>query len=242
MIKFENITKNYDNEQVLKNINFTIEKGEFFVLVGASGSGKTTILKMINRLHEPSTGQIYINGKDIRKYNLRDLRLDIGYVLQQIALFPNLTVKENISLIPEMKKWPKIKRDEKINKLLKNVGLDYKDFLNKYPKDLSGGEQQRVGILRAIIAEPKILIMDEPFSALDPISRTQLQNLIKKIQNELKITTVFVTHDIKEAMLLGDRIAIMNKGDIIQIDTPCGMKNNPKNEFVKTFFINSECI
>lgn len=241
MIEFKNVTKKYHNNSVVKNLSFSIHKGEFFVLVGPSGSGKTSTLKMINRLNEINEGNIFFNDKNINEYNLRNLRLDIGYVLQQIALFPNLTVYENIALIPEMKKWDKNKIVDKTRKLLNIVGLDDKEYFDRYPKDLSGGEQQRVGILRSIITNPKILLMDEPFSALDPISRTQLQNLVKKLHKDLNMTIVFVTHDMSEALKLGDRICVMNDGKILQIDTPENIKNNPTNKFVEKFFKMEEC-
>lgn len=240
MIRFIDIGKSYQGKQVLEDINFDIKEGEFFVLVGTSGSGKTTSLKMINRLIEPSQGQILIDRKDIKDYNIRDLRLDIGYVLQTGALFPNLSVCENIELIPEMKKWTKSQRLTKIKELLNKVGLDPKTYLKRYPKELSGGEQQRVGILRAIIANPKILLMDEPFSALDPIFRVQLQDLIEEIHNEFKITTVFVTHDMQEAIKLGDRICILSQGKIVQMGSPQEIKNQPANEFVEQFFRQEE--
>lgn len=236
MIKFENVSKKYGNQIVLYNQEFTIREGEFFVMVGPSGSGKSTTLKMINRLVEPTDGNIYLNNKRIKDYDIRKLRLDIGYVLQNIALFPNMTVLENIELIPEMKGIKKADRIEKAKELLDKVGLDFEKYKNRYPKELSGGEQQRVGILRAIIGNPKILLMDEPFSALDPISKNQLQDLVKKLHDELKITTVFVTHDMREAMKLGDRVCIMKDGKIVQNDTPEQIRDNPANMFVKEFF------
>lgn len=171
MITFSAVSKRYKEATILKSVDLTIEEKEFLVLVGPSGSGKTTLLKMINRLIEPTSGQICLKGKPLEEFDLRELRLDIGYVLQQIALFPNMTVGENIQLIPEMKKWSKKERLERTIFLLDKVGLPAKDYLDRYPKELSGGEQQRVGILRAMIANPKILLMDEPFSALDAISR-----------------------------------------------------------------------
>lgn len=191
---------------------------------------------MINRLLEQTEGNIYLEGKNSKDYNTRQLRFNIGYVLQQIALFPNLTVLENIELIPEMKNWEKRKRREKAKELMKIVGLNPEKYANRYPRDLSGGEQQRVGILRAIIFNPKILLMDEPFSALDPISRNQLQDLIKKIHKEFGMTIVFVTHDMKEAMKLGDRICIMKNGKQIQLATPENIRENPANQFVEEFF------
>lgn len=243
MIKYENVSMSYTgNDKVLDNLNFEIKEGEFFVIVGPSGSGKTTTLKLINRLIEQNEGDIYFNEKRLKDYPLRDLRLDMGYVLQQIALFPNMTVGENISLIPEMKKMDKKKIKETVDRLLKSVDLDPKDYKNRLPEDLSGGEKQRIGILRAIAASPKVLLMDEPFSALDPISKTSLQDLIKKIHDDFKITTVFVTHDMDEALKLADRICVMKDGKVIQIASPSEIINNPENNFVSEFFDNEKRI
>lgn len=236
MIKFKNVSKSYGEKTVLHDLNFAIGSGEFFVIVGTSGSGKTTTLKMINRLIEPTSGEIIVDEKPIKDYDLRDLRLNTGYVLQEGALFPNLTVYENIEIIPEMKGWSKEKRRNAIVKYMDMVGLDPEIYLKRYPNELSGGEQQRVGILRAIVANPKILLMDESFSALDPIIRNQLQDLIKKIHEELRITTVFVTHVMDEAIKLADKICIMSNGEIVQIDTSQNIKDNPANEFVQRFF------
>lgn len=236
MIQFEHVSKEYEGKKVVSDLNFEIQQGEFFILVGPSGSGKTTLLKMINRLLEQTEGNIYLEGKNSKDYNTRQLRFNIGYVLQQITLFPNLTVLENIELIPEMKNWEKRRRREKAKELMKRVGLNPEKYANRYPRDLSGGEQQRVGILRAIIFNPKILLMDEPFSALDPISRNQLQDLIKKIHKEFGMTIVFVTHDMKEAMKLGDRICIMKNGKQIQLATPENIRENLANQFVEEFF------
>lgn len=205
-------------------------------LWGASGSGKTTILKMINRLIEPSQGAITLDGENITSLDLRQLRLETGYVLQQIALFPNLTVGENIELIPEMKGWSKGDQKKAASDLLDKVGLPAKDYFNRYPHELSGGEQQRIGILQAIVAKPKVLLMDEPFSALDPISRRQLQDITKQLQSELGITLVFVTHDMKEAMRLADRICVIKEGKIVQLDRPEIIQNNPSDQFVRTLF------
>jgi len=236
MINFQNVSKRYNDQLVLEDFDISIEDGEFFVLVGPSGSGKTTTLKMINRLIEPTDGDIYFNDQRLIEYNLKELRLTIGYVLQQIALFPNLTVAENIELIPEMKHWSKAKRRERTEELLRKVSLPPEEYLHRKPAELSGGEQQRIGILRAIAAKPDIILMDEPFSALDPISRGQLQLLIKELHKELASTVVFVTHDMNEALLLGDRICVMKDGKIVQTDTPEAIKNHPANEFVAQFF------
>ena len=239
MISYKNVSMEYpESGKVLDNLNFNIEKGEFFVIVGPSGSGKTTSLKLINRLIEQTDGDIFFNNKKLKDYNLRELRLKIGYVLQEIALFPNLTVFENISLIPEMKKMDREIIDEKIDFLLNKVGLEPKKYKDRFPEELSGGEKQRVGILRAIISGPEILLMDEPFSALDPISRINLQDLIKELHDEYKITTVFVTHDMSEAIKLADRICFMKEGKVIQIATSEEIVKNPENKFVSKFLGN----
>lgn len=237
MIKYDNVSLCCSVKGlILDNLSFEIKNGEFFVLIGPSGSGKTTTLKLINRLIEQTEGDIYFQDKKLKDYNVRELRLETGYVLQQIALFPNLTVEENIALIPEMKKFDKKLIAEKTKDLLEKVGLNPKLYMKRYPNELSGGEKQRIGILRAIIANPKVLLMDEPFSALDPISRTQLQDLIKQLHNEYKMTTVFVTHDMDEALKLADRICILQDGKVVQIATPKEMRDNPANDFVREFF------
>lgn len=237
MIKYNNVSLCCSVKGlILDNLSFEIKNGEFFVLVGPSGSGKTTTLKLINRLIEQTEGDIYFEDKKLKDYNLRELRLETGYVLQQIALFPNLTVEENIALIPEMKKFDKKLIAEKTKDLLEKVGLNPKLYMKRYPNELSGGEKQRIGILRAIIANPKVLLMDEPFSALDPISKVQLQDLIKTLHNEYKMTTVFVTHDMDEALKLADRICILQDGKVVQIATPKEMQDNPANDFVREFF------
>lgn len=237
MIKYDNVSLCCSVKGlILDNLSFEIKNGEFFVLIGPSGSGKTTTLKLINRLIEQTEGDIYFQDKKLKDYNVRELRLETGYVLQQIALFSNLTVEENIALIPEMKKFDKKLIAEKTKDLLEKVGLNPKLYMKRYPNELSGGEKQRIGILRAIIANPKVLLMDEPFSALDPISRTQLQDLIKQLHNEYKMTTVFVTHDMDEALKLADRICILQEGKVVQIATPKEMRDNPANDFVREFF------
>lgn len=235
-ITFKNVTKKYGDKAVLSDINLSIESHEFFVLAGSSGGGKTTLLKMVNRLIEPNKGQVLIDDQDIQTINLRDLRLQIGYVLQQIALFPNMTVLENIGIIPTMKGWSKRETRERVLELLPLVGLDAEKYLNRYPHELSGGEAQRIGILRAIACKPKIILMDEPFSALDPISRKQLQELVKDLQKTLKITTVFVTHDMSEGMAMSDRIAILKDGELQQVGRPQEILNAPANTFVADFF------
>jgi len=236
MIEYKNVALRYTEKDVLRDVNLRIENGEFMVLVGPSGSGKTTMIKMINRLLEPTDGNIYMDGKRIKDYDERELRLSTGYVLQAIALFPNLTVAENISLIPEMKGWSKADIEQKTDELLELVGLPAEDYAQRMPSELSGGEQQRVGIVRAIIAQPKILLMDEPFSALDAISRKQLQGLTKSIHDQFGMTTIFVTHDTDEALKLGNRIAVLQDGEIRQVATPDEILSSPATSFVADLF------
>lgn len=212
-----------------------IKDGEFFVFIGPSGCGKTTTLKMINRLIPLTTGTIYINEKRISDYDIHELRWDIGYVLQQIALFPHMTIEENIAIVPELKKWSKEKIHDRITELLDSVGLDPESYRHRKPAELSGGEQQRVGVVRALAADPGIILMDEPFSALDPISRQRLQQDISALQKKIKKTIVFVTHDMQEALALGDRICVMQGGEIVQVATPQEIMKNPENDFVKDF-------
>lgn len=236
LIEFKDVTKQFQDKLALKQLNLKIKKGEIFVLVGPSGSGKTTTMKMINALHTPTSGTILFKDHDIQSYNIQKLRWQIGYVLQQIALFPTMTVEENIELIPEMLGWKKEERRTRVNELLKEVDLDPEIYAKRFPAELSGGEQQRIGILRALAAKPDVILMDEPFSALDPISREQLQDLVLRLHERLQNTIVFVTHDMDEAIKLGDRIAIMRSGELIQCTTPAEIAENPADQFVATFF------
>jgi osmoprotectant transport system ATP-binding protein len=236
MITFEHVNKKFaDGTEALKDINLHIEQGELLTLIGPSGCGKTTTMKMINRLIEPSGGQIYIDGKPISDQDPVELRRSIGYVIQQIGLLPHMTIAENIALIPKLKKWDKSKIDKRVDEMLNLVGLEPSVFRSRYPLELSGGQQQRVGVIRALAAEPPIILMDEPFSALDPISREQLQDELVKLQKEIQKTIVFVTHDMDEAMKIADRIAIMKDGEILQLDTPDRLLRHPKNDFVRNF-------
>jgi osmoprotectant transport system ATP-binding protein len=236
MIKFDKINKIYpDGTEAIKDFSLNINEGEIVTLIGPSGCGKTTTMKMINRLIEPTSGNIYIDCKDIREYNMHALRWNIGYVLQEIALFPHLTIEENIAIVPELKKWKRKKIWNRSKELLDMVGLDASKYRKKMPRELSGGEQQRIGVIRALAADPDIILMDEPFSALDPISREQLQKDIRRLQKEIKKTIVFVTHDMDEAMALGDRVCLMKSGRVIQVDTPQELILNPKTQFVKDF-------
>jgi osmoprotectant transport system ATP-binding protein len=236
MIRFEQVSKKFPNGTfAVRSLDFEIKKGEFFVLIGPSGSGKTTTLKMINRLIELTKGWVWINGKKISDYDINELRWNIGYVLQQIALFPHMTIAENIAIVPELKNWDKERTTKRVDELLNMVGLDPKEYRNRKPNELSGGQQQRVGVIRALAADPEIILMDEPFSALDPFSREKLQDDMLEIQRKLKKTIVFVTHDMQEALKLGDRICLMKDGVIVQIGTPNEFLTNPVNDFVREF-------
>ena len=236
MIEFINVGMTYPCGNVgLKNINLTINESEITVFIGPSGSGKTTLLKMINRLEDNTTGEVKINGKNVKEYNIHKMRWDIGYALQQVALFPHMNVEENIAIVPELKKWKKEKINARIDELLNMVGLEPQKYRKRKPSELSGGEAQRVGIARALAADPKIILMDEPFSALDPITRASLQEDVKKLQKQIHKTIVFVTHDIEEAFLLGDKICIIQDGELIQSGTKQEIISNPKNDFVKKF-------
>ncbi|NLT47688.1 MAG: ABC transporter ATP-binding protein, partial [Clostridiales bacterium] len=206
MIRFENVSKKYGNTPVLDELSFEIQQGEFVVLIGPSGCGKTTTLKTINRLIEPNAGKIYIDGKDITDMNPVELRRGIGYVIQQIGLFPNMTVEQNIAVVPKLLKYPKDKWQAIVHDLLEMVDMPYEENAHKYPSELSGGQQQRIGVLRALAASPPIILMDEPFGALDPITRDTLQDEVRRLQKKLKKTIVFVTHDMDEALKMADTI------------------------------------
>lgn len=236
MIVFQEVSKTFsDGFQALKNIDFHIKKGELITFIGPSGCGKTTTMKMINRLIEPTSGSIFINGKNIKETNPVELRRNIGYVIQQIGLLPHMTIGENISLVPRLKGWEEEKYSRRVDELLDLVGLDPSLYRDRFPMELSGGQQQRVGVIRALAAEPPIVLMDEPFSALDPISREQLQDELVHLQESIKKTIVFVTHDMDEAIKIADRIAIMNEGVIVQFDTPEKILRHPENDFVRDF-------
>lgn len=235
MIKVENITKRFKNRTVLKSISFQIEKGEFVSIIGPSGCGKTTLLKMINRLIKPTSGKIYINGENIYDKDPITLRRNMGYVIQQNGLFPHMTIKDNIEIIPRLEK----KKSEEIYKrtieLMNMVDLNPDEYLNRYPSELSGGEQQRIGVARAFANDTDIVLMDEPFSALDPITRADLQNELLNLQSKLNKTIVFVTHDMDEALKLSNKICLMKDGEIIQFDEPEKILKEPENEYVESF-------
>lgn len=235
MIEFINVKKSYKNSVILEDFNLKIDKGNLVVLIGSSGCGKTTLLKMINRLIETTSGEILIDGKNIKDIDPIKLRRSIGYVIQQTGLFPHMTVKENIEIIPKLMGKLEEEIDKKTVELLNMVGLEPEKYSDRYPAELSGGQQQRVGVARAFAADAEIILMDEPFSALDPITRAELQEELFNIQKEYKKTIVFVTHDMDEALNLADKICILKDGKILQYDTPENILKNPSGEYVEEF-------
>lgn len=235
MLSIKNLSKVYaGGKKAVDNMTIDIESGDFIAFIGTSGSGKTTALRMINRMIESTEGEITIDGKNIKELNPVELRRSIGYVIQQIGLMPHMTVKENIILVPKLLKWSQEKKDEKAKELIRLVDLP-EEYLDRYPSELSGGQQQRIGVVRALAAEQDIILMDEPFGALDPITRDTLQDLVKKLQQQLGKTFIFVTHDMDEAIKLADKICIMTNGQVIQYDTPDNILRSPANDFVKDF-------
>ena len=233
MIQFEHVNKSYGKTPILKDLTFTIPDGQFVILIGPSGCGKTTTLKTINRLIEPDSGTVLIDGQDIHSQDKVTLRRHIGYVIQQIGLFPNMTVAQNICVVPKLLKYDKTKCDDIVQDLLKMVGME--QYANKYPSELSGGQQQRIGVLRALAASPPIVLMDEPFSALDPLTREALQDEVKNLQQKLNKTIVFVSHDMSEALKLADIIIFMSAGEIVQMASPEEMLEHPATDLVRTF-------
>ncbi|HFG9100400.1 TPA: betaine/proline/choline family ABC transporter ATP-binding protein [Staphylococcus argenteus] len=235
MLSIKHLTKIYSgNKKAVDDISLDIQSGEFIAFIGTSGSGKTTALRMINRMIEATEGQIEIDGKDVRSMNPVELRRSIGYVIQQIGLMPHMTIRENIVLVPKLLKWSKEKKDERAKALIKLVDLP-ESYLDRYPAELSGGQQQRIGVVRALAAEQDIILMDEPFGALDPITRDTLQDLVKTLQRKLGKTFIFVTHDMDEAIKLADKICIMSEGKVVQFDTPDNILRHPANDFVRDF-------
>ncbi len=237
MIEFKNVTKIFPESErpAVDNLNFKAESGELCVLIGPSGCGKTTTLRMVNRMAEATSGQILVNGEDIRSYAKEQLRRSIGYVIQSVGLLPHLQVNENISLVPKLLGWEKKRRNQRADELLTMVGLNPAEYREKYAHELSGGEAQRVGVARALAAKPKLLLMDEPFGAVDPLRRETLQKEFLELQHTLGISVLFVTHDLDEAIRLADKIVLMSYGKIVQSDRPEQLLAHPANEFVRQF-------
>ncbi|MFC3885638.1 ABC transporter ATP-binding protein [Bacillus songklensis] len=234
-IVFRNVTKYYPGSKkpAVDNVNLKIESGQLVTLLGSSGCGKTTLLKMVNRLYEQSEGEIFIDGMNSKEVPVNELRRRIGYVIQQSGLFPHMTVEQNIATVPEMLGWDKEKISKRIDELLEFVHLEPKVYRKRYPRQMSGGQQQRVGLARALAADPPYMLMDEPFGAIDAITRASLQDELLHIQKKLHKTILFVTHDVDEALRLADKIVIMKDGKVVQYDTPLNIIANPINEFVK---------
>ncbi|MEO5286324.1 betaine/proline/choline family ABC transporter ATP-binding protein [Limosilactobacillus sp. WILCCON 0053] len=232
MVEFKNVSKIYPGGKVaVENINLRIERGEFVCFIGTSGGGKTTTLRMINGMLIPTGGEITVDGKNIHDIDPIELRRSIGYVIQNIGLMPHMTIRDNITLVPKLLKWPKEKRDARAKELIKMVELP-EEFLDRYPSELSGGQQQRIGVIRALAADQQIILMDEPFGALDPLTREALQRLVKRLQQQMGRTIIMVTHDMDEAIRLADRVVIMDQGHIVQNASPDDVLTHPANEFV----------
>jgi len=239
MLEFRQVSKKYLSRTVLKEISFQVEPGELVVLIGSSGCGKTTTLKMINRLIEPTSGQIFLRGKDIQELDPIALRLGIGYVIQRVGLIPHMTVAENIELVPYLRGWDRKRRRDRVLELMELVNLSPDLYQHKKPAMLSGGQQQRVGIARALATEPDLILMDEPFSALDPLTRAQLQDELKTLQSRVHKTIVLVSHDMNEALGVADRIIFMQEGNIVQMGPPREFLTSPTNDVVSSFFSNA---
>lgn len=235
MIAFENVTKRYGEKTAVDALTFEVAEGEVAVLIGPSGCGKTTTLRMVNRLIEPTSGRILVGGVDVSTMDLEQLRRGLGYAIQSVGLFPHLTVAQNIGVVPRLLGWDKARIAERAEELLALVGLAPDEYRDTYPSQLSGGEAQRVGVARALAADPPVLLMDEPFGAVDPLTRERLQTEFARIQRDLKKTVIFVTHDIDEAIRLADRIAVMRDGRLQQYDTPEQLLEHPANRFVHDF-------
>ena len=233
MIELQHLTKRYGDQVAVRDLSLTVDQGELLVLLGGSGSGKTTTLKMINRLIEPSAGSVLVDGRDVAELAPHELRRRIGYAFQQVGLFPHMTVAENIGVTPALLGWTEDKIRRRVDELLALVELDPDETRDRRPDQLSGGQQQRVGVARALAASPRLMLLDEPFGALDPLTRHRLQESFVRIRREIGLTAVFVTHDMVEALVLGDRVAVLQAGRLVQIGTPRTLMREPATDYVR---------
>jgi len=235
-IEYQHVFKRFDgvNYNAVNDVDLSINEGEFITILGSSGSGKTTLLKMTNRLYDPDSGNIILFGENIRDVDVVQVRRRIGYAIQQVGLLPHMTIAQNIAIVPKLLKWEKQRIDDRVRELIELVGLEPDEFLKRYPSQLSGGQQQRIGLARALAVDPKIMLLDEPFGAIDAINRLNLQDELKRIHGGLRKTFLFVTHDINEALKLGTRVIVMNEGHVCQFDTPENIAKNPADEFVES--------
>jgi len=236
VIKLQNVVKNYEGYEAVKGISLEVKEGELYVLLGPSGCGKSTTLRLINKMIDRTSGEIFVEGEPVDAFKVESLRKKMGYVIQSTGLFPHMSVEENIATVPRLLKWKEEDIRKRGEEMLRLVGLSPEVYGKKLPKELSGGEAQRVGVARALAADPQILLMDEPFGAVDPISRVRLQKEFREIQKKLGKTVIFVTHDVEEALLLADRICLMKEGNIVQEGTPEEVILRPKDPFVEDFF------
>jgi len=235
MITFEHVTKTFDGVKAIDDLSLTIDQGEFTVVIGASGSGKSSALKMINRLLEHDSGRILFAGREIRSFRPEDLRRRMGYAIQSIGLFPHWTVEQNIATVPDLLRWPRLRTRDRVTELLETLKLPPDVYRDRYPHQLSGGQQQRVGVARALAGDPDMLLMDEPFGALDPVTRAALQQEIARIHDASGKTVVLVTHDIDEALRLADKIVVLDRGHVVQVGTPREILSSPANDYVADF-------
>ena len=235
-IEFQNVSKRFNkaSSNAVDHVNFTIDEGELVTILGSSGCGKTTMLKMINRLYDPTDGKIILFGEDIQTVDVIKVRRRIGYVIQQVGLFPHMSIADNIAIVPKLLKWDKEQIDARVDELMDMIELNPNEFKKRFPSQLSGGQQQRVGLARALATDPKIMLLDEPFGAVDSITRANLQDKLLQLHSGLKKTFLLVTHDIEEAFKLGNRVIIMNTGKVVQFDTPEKIVKSPADDFVKS--------
>ena len=240
VIQLARVSKRYRDQTVVHDVSLDVSPGEVLVLIGGSGSGKTTTLKMVNRLVDPSSGEVKLDGRDVREIAAPALRRTIGYVCQEVGLFPHMTVAENVSIVPRLIGWEDARISQRTTEVLGMVELSAAEIASRFPRELSGGQRQRVGLARALAAQPKVMLLDEPFGALDSITRRKLQRLFQRIARDLDLTAILVTHDVNEALLLGDRVAVLHDGKLLQVGTPAELGQRPANDYVRALLTNED--